>query len=207
MPLNAPRRGRPKGSGIDDKKVLRDIAAMIAAKPEMKPTTAIRALGVTDPSAIRRLRDKFHQLSADMASSTACPGSQTGGAAAVNPARTPHPPVRVVAAEVMGGADTRKELPIARAARSLSTATDSGGEAQLRTHLSTTGMPSALDVFALWCGIGINAMSTAFAAHAEMTRNLARLPHIDLVLRQQLAINELAMSFVPQRAIDRPTLH
>ncbi|MDX2258708.1 MAG: hypothetical protein NW205_07280 [Hyphomicrobiaceae bacterium] len=32
---------------------------MLAADPELKPTTAIRNLGIQDPSIIRRLRDKF----------------------------------------------------------------------------------------------------------------------------------------------------
>lgn len=54
-------RGRPKGSGLDDAGPLAAIANMIAANPGMKPTTAIKALGYTDPSTVRRLRDKYHQ--------------------------------------------------------------------------------------------------------------------------------------------------
>ncbi|MEO1281874.1 MAG: hypothetical protein AAFV69_09075 [Pseudomonadota bacterium] len=53
------RRGRPKGSGINDAAVLEEIACLIAAHADMKPTTAIKALGYSDPSSIRRLRDKF----------------------------------------------------------------------------------------------------------------------------------------------------
>ena len=53
------KRGRPKGSGIDDSSVLQAIANAIAADDNLKPTTAIRGLGITDPSTIRRLRDKF----------------------------------------------------------------------------------------------------------------------------------------------------
>ncbi len=54
-----PKRGRPKGSGIDDSATLREIANAISADKELKPTTAIRRLGISDPSTIRRLRDKF----------------------------------------------------------------------------------------------------------------------------------------------------
>lgn len=54
------RRGRPKGTGIDDTSRLREIAAMIADDPELKPTTAIKNIGISDPSVIRRLRDKFN---------------------------------------------------------------------------------------------------------------------------------------------------
>ena len=60
MPEIKPRRGRPKGSGIDDRSRLRQLASLLRDKPDLKPTTAIRALGIKDPSAIRRLRDKFH---------------------------------------------------------------------------------------------------------------------------------------------------
>lgn len=52
-------RGRPKGSGIDDTPALKKIARLLANDPDLKPTTAIRKLGYTNPSTIRRLRDKL----------------------------------------------------------------------------------------------------------------------------------------------------
>jgi hypothetical protein len=55
-------RGRPKGTGLDDRAKLRAVADMLAANPQLKPTTAIKHLGVTDPSAIRRLRDKLKEM-------------------------------------------------------------------------------------------------------------------------------------------------
>jgi hypothetical protein len=54
-----PGRGRPKGTGLDDSAHIAAIARRIAAEPGLKPTTAIRQLGITDPSVIRRLRDKY----------------------------------------------------------------------------------------------------------------------------------------------------
>jgi hypothetical protein len=64
-------RGRPKGSGIDDSRHLEEIARLIDTNPSLKPTTAIRTLGVSDPSVIRRLRDKFsvarQEFAADLA--------------------------------------------------------------------------------------------------------------------------------------------
>lgn len=56
-----PRRGRPKGSGIDDSKTLAKIAKLIAKDPDMKRTTAIKRIGITNASIIRRLRDKFNE--------------------------------------------------------------------------------------------------------------------------------------------------
>lgn len=68
MPVERARRGRPKGSGLDDHAQLDAIRRMLAAKPGMKPTTAIRAAGISDPSTIRRLRDKLRNsnLSEDL---------------------------------------------------------------------------------------------------------------------------------------------
>ncbi len=105
MSLHATRRGRPKGSGIDDQKFLADIAAMIAAKPDLKPTTAIKALGVTDPSAIRRLRDKFHQFTSELINSedTTPVASEIPGPAAVASTST-H---RCLAAEISRSGDAR----------------------------------------------------------------------------------------------------
>lgn len=52
-------RGRPKGTGIDDEVLLREIARLSLADPELRPTTAIKQLGHSNPSTIRRVRDKF----------------------------------------------------------------------------------------------------------------------------------------------------
>ena len=52
-------RGRPKGTGIDDRDRVVQVRDMLAADRGLKPTTAIKRLGITDPSIIRRLRDKL----------------------------------------------------------------------------------------------------------------------------------------------------
>lgn len=59
MTDSKPPRGRPKGSGIDDRIWLREMERLMRLDPALRPTSAIKALGVTDPSAIRRLRDKY----------------------------------------------------------------------------------------------------------------------------------------------------
>ena len=53
------RRGRPKGTGIDDSDRIAQLAELIRNKPDLKPTTAIKTMGITNPSVIRRLRDKY----------------------------------------------------------------------------------------------------------------------------------------------------
>lgn len=53
------KRGRPKGTGIDDSDRIQRLIELLRVHPELKPTTAIRVMGFSDPSAIRRLRDKY----------------------------------------------------------------------------------------------------------------------------------------------------
>lgn len=53
------RRGRPKGTGIDDTTLLRQITSLMANDPALKPTTAIKKIGIDNPSIVRRLREKL----------------------------------------------------------------------------------------------------------------------------------------------------
>lgn len=63
------QRGRPKGSGIDDRIWLREMERLMRINPALRPTSAIKALGITDQSTIRRLRDKFAARCVDAAAS------------------------------------------------------------------------------------------------------------------------------------------
>ena len=53
------KRGRPIGTGIDDSDRIARLSELLRIHPDLKPTTAIRIMGFSDPSAIRRLRDKY----------------------------------------------------------------------------------------------------------------------------------------------------
>ena len=55
------KRGRPRGTGIDDSERLIAMALKIAETPGLRPTTAIKSLGITNQSTIRRLRDKYRR--------------------------------------------------------------------------------------------------------------------------------------------------
>lgn len=59
------KRGRPVGTGIDDRIWLRELARLRRLDPAKAPTTAIKSLGITDPSTIRRLRDKHKRQDVD----------------------------------------------------------------------------------------------------------------------------------------------
>lgn len=53
------------------------MAALMTANPKLKPTTAIKAMGVSDPSSIRRLRDKFHAARNELMAALPAPSSQS----------------------------------------------------------------------------------------------------------------------------------
>lgn len=55
-------RGRPFGTGIDDSERLRKLVAKLKTNPQLPVTTAIRDLGITNRSHVRRIRDKYHAL-------------------------------------------------------------------------------------------------------------------------------------------------
>jgi hypothetical protein len=53
------KRGRPKGTGLDDEERLVQAADLICRNPDMPVTTAFKQLGFRGEIELRRLRDKF----------------------------------------------------------------------------------------------------------------------------------------------------
>lgn len=52
-------RGRPKGSGKDDRPTLEKVADMLVESSDLTPSAAMRRCGATDPSHLRRLQVKW----------------------------------------------------------------------------------------------------------------------------------------------------
>lgn len=71
------KRGRPKGTEIDDSDVLGKIAELIFCSPSLKPTTAIKRLGIYDESVIRRLREKWKKQREELLLSVTSKRKQT----------------------------------------------------------------------------------------------------------------------------------
>jgi hypothetical protein len=75
------RRGRPIGTGIDDSDRIERLAELLKIQPDLKPTTAIRVMGFSDPSTIRRLRDKYkacHNVGSNCTSSNPAASNTPG---------------------------------------------------------------------------------------------------------------------------------
>jgi hypothetical protein len=178
------RRGRPRGSGLDDRMQLRRIVEMLDADPNLKPTTAIKAMGVSDPSTIRRLRDKLRS-------------SPQGGAARPQP----HAGAGLSAPRAVEAIEARHAAKPAR--RPAATDSSTNGLATSRTELPVD--PAAW--FAAWYALGLHAFSSTVEAHMAMMEDLLHAPPVASALRHQLVFNEVAKAFCPKRPDIRPTLH
>jgi hypothetical protein len=168
MPTANVRYGRPKGSGLDDSQQLESVAALLAANPKLKPTTAIRLLGVQDPSTIRRLREKFRveqaRLLAD-ARRTVSVGGMLDPCVGSNE-NTPAPtPLRSVA---------QRSPP--------------SSEVAVRPD------PSPAALLSDYCEWGLTALSAAIATQAAFTQYWLGLPAVAAATRGQLAFNAVAVA-------------
>lgn len=113
-----PTRGRPKGTGIDDRIWLREMERLMRLDPGLRPTSAIKALGVTDPSAIRRLRDKYaageRYLNADHSGAPRARrvrASVAAQAAATDPVKRQRPSPRFVSSASASSANSQPDVP------------------------------------------------------------------------------------------------
>lgn len=167
MPTANVRYGRPKGSGLDDRRQLESIAALLAANPKLKPTTAIRSLGVEDPSTIRRLRDKL-RLHQETPEDTR-PPERVNGAHAPCASSNENTPVAVVRAM----APRPPSLKAAAGPRSL---------------------PPAFALMSGWCDVGLTTLSLAVATQAAFTQCWLGLPAVSRTMRAQMTLGSLAVA-------------
>jgi hypothetical protein len=166
MQTASTRYGRPKGTGLDDRQRLASIAAALLANPKLKPTTAIRSLGVDDPSAIRRLRDKF-QLEQGKLMADARRASRTKTSSARRePAKLAEAGVAIAQAAA---------APKSSSPQSLSIVPQS---------------PLLVSCFDL----GVCAVSTAVEGQSILAEYWLRLPAVSMALRGQLVFNAVAVA-------------
>lgn len=192
MPTMQPRYGRPKGSGLDDSRQLESIAALLAANPGLKPTAAIRSLGVEDPSVIRRLRDKFRmdqsRLLANARHASRANGrthTRTGSLRLVQSSHLASVRSSIPAATVTGpdttiAVETAPELP------------------QSQPH------PPLL---AIWCDLGLWALTMATEQQAVLARHWLCLPVMENALRCQFAVGAFLVAASTPRKPLKPRIH
>lgn len=188
MQQTKPQRGRPKGSGIDDSARLRQIAAVMASDPRIRPTTAIKAIGITDPSAIRRLRDKLNAIGNDMAAAHAesarpitlfsdRPGS--GPAAGYRSAAT---------ARLFD--QIRQADPLSLPVQAIKHDADAAPSPERQELAMSTAHMMAMSLVNM-----CNIMQQQQALWNEVVKS----PAVALALRQQLLLSEMLLDVIPPR--------
>lgn len=168
------RYGRPKGSGLDDRAQLAAIAALLAANPKLKPTTAIRSLGVEDPSDIRRLRDKFR-----IEQSTLLADAHRASA----PRSSAPPPLRVCTA-----LNENAPAAIVHPVTASPLAHD-----RIAVEPRKAPAPAIASPFA-WYEMGFAALNAAIENQAVLAQCFMHMPAVAMTMRAQLAMNAVAVA-------------
>lgn len=179
MSRNNHGRGRPKGSGLDDSAKLAEIARLMARDPALKPTTAIKMIGVTDPSTVRRLRDKL---------SAGSPSLSPAGEPALHPALRAAPVVPPERATPSPASGLAAASPMTEA------------------MAAETPAPSR-QWFAIWGEIGFQAMASTFNLQMAIAGQAFRLPPLMAAMRQHIMFNEFTLAFCAPATNAGRTLH
>ncbi len=198
MTPNKVGRGRPKGTGLNDAAHLRAIAGLMAANPDLRPTTAIKTLGISDPSVIRRLRDKYSAAEAHL-------NAELGPRASVN---APMEPVVMPAGQIPEPAAAQaRVVPLATVKAERKTAPVSSREppqrpATVQSTVQSLARPQRADAFTRpsetelpsWMGVGLSVYVLSVEAQFAVVGTMFQWPPFAAVLRSQVAFTELAVA-------------
>ncbi len=187
MPTATVRYGRPKGSGLDDRQQLETIAALLAADPKLKPTTAIRSLGVDNPSVIRRLRDKFRHEQARLMA---------------NARRTSRP---LVSSRPMPLSSNENTPVVHRPPQQAPAATAAAPVAPAAKPNVKVAPANALIVG--WCDLAFSLVCSAADTQAALTLYWLQTPLVADATRRQLALVSYAVAIHGRSKIRRSGPH
>lgn len=169
MSASRAQRGRPKGSGLNDQALLKAIADLMAVDTSLKPTTAIKAIGITEPSAVRRLREKLKE-------------SRDGTSPILPVSENTRP--RVMAMAVPSRTKKSAQLRIVKNEPAPQTA-----------PAATPALNADFEAwFSFWCGLGLRNVNTAIELQSAFAKQVFALPLTGLAMRQHIAANEFAMA-------------
>jgi hypothetical protein len=188
MPTTHTRYGRPRGTGLDDRAQLENLAALLAANPALKPTTAIRSLGVEDPSAIRRLRDKFRLDQARLLANARQGFRSTNNRTLLRP----------------GPAQSTSRRQLASVRTHVPATPVVTPEPAIAVDVDPLPRPPLL---ATWCALGLWAATTVMEQHAVLAQHWLQLPAVEIAMRGQLAAGAFLVAFATPRKPLLPRLH
>jgi hypothetical protein len=220
QPSTSGKRGRPPGTGKNDTDRLFKIAALMAADPALKPTTAIKQIGETDPSTIRRLRDKFHEQQALLGTAPtiatspvtasvaepALPHFQNRPAAMaqhVAPIVVSSPKQTMLAATVVTPVPAMIRTPAAAAVPQTVKA-----EIDFEPLFKPAPVQDPFMVFGKWFGNGIETAAVLFEQQMLFAQSMLKATPMKAMWRQQIVATEyLLMLSGPGQRISAPSQH
>jgi hypothetical protein len=198
QPNTSGKRGRPPGTGKNDTDRLMKIAALMAADPALKPTTAIKQIGETDPSTIRRLRDKYNEQNAlrmtETSVSLGAPRVTRHTTALSNtasvPGSTPAPVVQqptVVAASKSVAPTITPLVPVAPPAPTVDAA-------EVGIDFEPLFKPAPVQdpfmVLGKWFGNGIETAAVLFEQQMMFAQTMLKATPVKAMWRQQIVATE-----------------
>jgi hypothetical protein len=187
MPITSAHYGRPKGTGVDDSRQLESLAALLVANPALKPTTAIRSLGVENPSVIRRLRDKFRMDQARLMAE-----ARRSFRATPRSHARPGPPQPTSRRPL---ASVRTQFPATPIAK------------PNETIPATTPALPELPLLAVCYDFGLWVVGTAIEQQMVLAKHWLRLPAFEIATRGQLAIGAFVVAASTPRKPMKPHIH
>jgi hypothetical protein len=214
QPSTSGKRGRPPGTGKNDTDRLLKIAALMSADPALKPTTAIKRIGETDPSTIRRLRDKFHEQQAQLTTAQPGPPMPVAAAAALpvlpplqfRPAVGPQPAMKqMVAAAPPAAALAIAELAAAAAWQEPPVRADVA-VIDFEPLFKPAPVQDPYMVFGKWFGNGIETAAVLFEQQMLFAQSMLKAAPMKAIWRQQIVATEyLLMLSGPGQRISAST--
>ena len=191
------KRGRPKGTGINDHETLLKVAHILAADPKKKRTTAIKDVGISNPSVVRRLRDKYQELEASLLAEVH--GTSVKGKRKMAHEAAPAPQAAAPAAKKSKTAHVTEETIAGATAKPAATGNGSNGHAS-NSHTSNSQGAShkqgpAIDpLAALFDGLNIETLVSQFIGHVlGMDANEIKNSPIPALIRQQAQLADLVL--------------
>jgi hypothetical protein len=187
MTVERARRGRPRGSGLDDHVHLDAIRRVMAANAGMRPTTAIKAIGISDPSTIRRLRDKLRFAAVPQEARR--PNARS--------ARAPLRQTLASARPENGSAGKRRSFEPRQAPRS----------AVGPLALVGSADDDRNRWLAAWLGVSISAIATTLEVQIRAFESVLRAPYVAAALKHQCELNKCAFALCAPGTDVHKTLH
>ena len=185
------KRGRPKGTGINDHETLLKVAYILAADPKKKRTTAIKDVGISNPSVVRRLRDKYQELEASLLAEVH--GASVKGKRKTAHEVTPAPQAAAPAAKKSKSAHVTEEAIAGTTAKPAASAHGSIGQGASNPAAHRQS-PAVDPLAALFDGLNIETLVSQFIGHVlGMDANEIKNSPIPALIRQQAQLADLVL--------------